>query len=60
VALIALDDRKAEAYAVGTPVQAGRYVVRLGLRSAELGPSPQGPVTETLTLPVPQLPTESK
>ena len=59
-ALIALDGQKAQSYEVGAQIQGGRYLVRLGSRRAELGLSPQGPITETLTLPVPELPNSSK
>ena len=59
-ALIALDGQKAQTYEVGAQIQGGLYLVRLGLRRVELGSSPQGPITETLTLPVPELPNSSK
>lgn len=56
-AMIAIDGQKAEPYQPGDEVQPGRFVVELGLRHVGLGPSPQGPVSETLELVVPQLPT---
>ena len=59
-ALIALDGQKAQTYQVGAQIQGGLYLVRLGPRRVELGLSPKGPITETLTLPVPELPNSSK
>jgi hypothetical protein len=56
VALIALEGQKAQPYRVGDSVQAGQYLVGLGLRSAQLGPAPKGPATETLIIPVPEIP----
>ena len=55
-ALIAFRDQKAQPYDVGTEVRPGLFLVRLGLRSAELGSAPQGATTLTLTLSVPELP----
>ncbi len=59
-ALIALDGQKGQSYEVGAQIQGGLYLVRLGSRRVELGLSPKGPITETLTLPVPELPNASK
>ena len=56
VALMAIEGQKAQPYRVGDSVQSGQYLVGLGLRSAQLGPTPKGPATETLTIPVPALP----
>jgi hypothetical protein len=59
-ALIAIEGQKAQAYLPGDQVQPGRYLIKLGLRSAELGPNPQGVATEILSIPVPELPVEGK
>jgi general secretion pathway protein C len=59
-ALIAIEGQKAQAYLPGDQVQPGRYLIKLGLRSAELGPHPQGVATEMLSIPVPELPAEGK
>jgi general secretion pathway protein C len=59
-ALIAIDGQKAQIYQPGDPVQPGRYLIKLGLRSAELGPTPQGAATEVLNISVPELPLEGK
>ena len=56
VALMDIEGQKAQPYRVGDSVQSGQYLVGLGLRSAQLGPKPKGPATETLTIPVPALP----
>lgn len=58
VALIAADGQKAQAYQLGDQVQPGRYLIQLGLRSAQLGPDPKGAATEVLNIKVPQLPTD--
>ncbi|MEY2622382.1 MAG: hypothetical protein RIT26_2202 [Pseudomonadota bacterium] len=55
-ALIAAAGQKPQTHQVGDEVQAGRFLVEVGLRSAGLGPTAQGPVTEVLTIPVPALP----
>jgi hypothetical protein len=59
-ALISIDGQKAQAFQPGDQVQPGRYLIQLGLRSAELGPSPQGAPTEQLSISVPKLPTDGK
>jgi general secretion pathway protein C len=59
-ALIAIDGQKAQAYRPGDQVQAGRYLIRLGLRSAELGSNPNGAATEVLSIKVPELPVDDR
>jgi hypothetical protein len=59
-ALIAIDGQKAQAYQPGDQVQPGRFLIRLGLRSAELGANPKGPATEVLNIKVPELPVEAR
>lgn len=58
-ALIAAAGQKAQTFQVADEVQPGRFLLEVGLRSARLGPSPRGPVTETLELAVPALPSAS-
>ncbi len=55
-AMISVDGQKSQAYRPGDEVQAGRYLIELGPRSVGLGPAPQGPVVEVLSLKVPRLP----
>ena len=57
MAVIAATGQKAQTYQVGDEVQPGRFLVQVGLRSASLGPSAQGPAQEVLELTVPALPT---
>jgi hypothetical protein len=56
-ALIAATGEKAQVHQVGEEVRAGRFLVEVGLRSAGLGPTAKGPVTEELKILVPALPT---
>ncbi len=55
-ALISIDGQKAQAFETGQEVQAGLYVLAVEPREVRLGSSPQGPVTDTLTLLPPALP----
>lgn len=55
-ALISIDGQKAQAFETGQEVQAGLYVLAVEPRVVRLGSSPQGPVTDTLTLLPPTLP----
>jgi hypothetical protein len=56
MALIAVDGQKAQAFEPGQEVQPGRYLVGVGPRVARIGTGPQGPVTETLEMTPPALP----
>jgi hypothetical protein len=57
-ALIAINGESARRFWVGDEVQPGRYLLGLGTRTAQLGASAQGPVTEILTISVPELPSD--
>ncbi len=52
MALLSLDQQLAKPYKVGDEVEPGLFLLALASKGAKLGPSPTGPVTLVLNLPV--------
>lgn len=49
-ALIAIDGKPAKAFAVGSAIEPGLFLYRVGARTAVLAASAQGPAQETLEM----------